>query len=40
MTESWGYWVYAVAVLAGYDYLSRRLGAIRSDESNEVNALR
>lgn len=40
MTESWGYWVYAVAVLAGYYYLSRRLGAISSDESNEVNALR
>ncbi|MCP1384236.1 hypothetical protein [Runella salmonicolor] len=40
MTESWGYWVYAIAVLAGYYYLSRRFGAIGSDESNEVNALR
>ncbi|RDB04120.1 hypothetical protein [Runella aurantiaca] len=40
LRESWGYWVYAVAVLAGYYYLSRRLGAIGSDESNEVNALR
>ncbi len=39
MAESWGYWVYAVVVLAGYYYLLRRFGAIRSDESNEVNAL-
>ncbi|WP_162793928.1 hypothetical protein [Runella rosea] len=39
IAESWGYWVYAIAALAGYYYLSRHLGAIRSDESNEVNAL-
>ncbi len=39
MAESWGYWVYAIFVLAGYYYLSRRFGAVRSDEPDEVNAL-
>lgn len=38
--ESWGYWAYAVAVSAGYYYLSRRFGAVGSDETNEVQAHR
>lgn len=38
LAESWGYWVYALTVLVGYYYLSRRFGAVGSDEANEVNA--
>lgn len=40
LRESWGYWVYAVAVLAGYYYLSRRFGTVGSNETNEVKAHR
>lgn len=38
LSESWGYWVYAIAVLAGYYYFLRRFGAILSDKTNHVNA--
>lgn len=40
LAESWGYWTYVVAVLAGYYYLSRRFGAVGSNETNEVKAHR
>lgn len=38
--ESWGYWAYAIAVLAGYNYLSRRFGAVGSNETNQIKAHR
>jgi hypothetical protein len=38
LSESWGYWVYAIAVLAGYYYFLRRFGAVRRSEANHVNA--
>ena len=38
--ESWGYWMYAIAVLAGYYYFLRRFGAVGRDKTNHVNARR
>lgn len=38
--ESWGYWVYAIVVSAGYYYFSRRFGTIISDKTNHINANR
>ncbi|WP_428654202.1 hypothetical protein [Runella sp.] len=38
LAESWRYWVYALTVLVGYYYLSRRFGAVGSDEAHEINA--
>lgn len=38
--ESWGYWVYAIAVLAGYYYFLRRFGAVGRDKTNHINANR
>lgn len=38
-SESWGYWLYCVAVLVGYYYLSRRL-RVSGRQANEVNARR
>jgi hypothetical protein len=36
LSESWGYWVYAGVVLAGYYYLLRRFGAIGSRKTKQV----
>lgn len=38
LRESWGYWVYAIAVLAGYYYFFRRFGTVSSNKTNHVNA--
>lgn len=38
--ESWGYWMYAIAVLTGYYYFLRRFGAVGRDKTNHVNARR
>jgi hypothetical protein len=36
LSESWGYWVYAGVVLAGYYYFLRRFGAIGSRKTKQV----
>jgi hypothetical protein len=38
LRESWEYWVYAIAVLAGYYYFLRRFGTVSRDKTNHVNA--
>lgn len=38
LSESWEYWVYAIAVLAGYYYFLRRFRTISSNKTNHVNA--
>lgn len=38
--ESWGYWVYAIAVLAGYYYFLRRFRTVGRDKTNHINANR
>lgn len=38
LSESWEYWVYAIAVLAGYYYFLRRFRAVSSNKTNHVNA--
>jgi hypothetical protein len=38
--ESWGYWIYSIAVLTGYYYLLRRLGTISSDKAKHINTHR
>lgn len=40
LSESWGYWVYAIAVLAGYYYFLRRFGTISSNKMHHINANR
>ena len=40
LRESWGYWGYAIAVLAGYYYFLRRFGAVGRDKTNHINANR
>lgn len=39
-SESWGYWVYAIAVLAGYYYFLRRFGTVGRNKTNHINARR
>jgi hypothetical protein len=36
LSESWGYWVYAGVVLAGYYYLLRRFGTIGSRKTKQI----
>ncbi len=38
--ESWGYGLYAMAVLAGYYYLLRRLGAVSGDKTKDIQTHR
>lgn len=40
LRESWGYWGYAIAVLASYYYFLRRFGAVGRDKTNHINANR
>ncbi|MFN8346149.1 MAG: hypothetical protein U0X91_14170 [Spirosomataceae bacterium] len=40
LPESWGYWVYAIVVLAGYYYLLRCFGAVGGNETNHIHTNR